>query len=206
MKVIMVNGSPNAKGCTYTALTQVAAGLREYEADTEIMHIGSQKIGGCLACNACKNTGLCLQKDVVNEFLQTAKDADGFVFGSPVHYASASGSITCFLDRCFFAGGAAFAHKPGAAVVSCRRAGSTAALDQLNKYLSISNMLIVTSQYWNMVHGKSADEVFEDKEGMQTMLQLGRNMGWLLRNLEAGKAAGIPAPRKDERQWTNFVR
>ena len=206
MKVLLVNGSPHAQGCTYTALCEVAAALEKQGIETEFFQVGTKPISGCLGCGACIKTGKCVIDDVVNEFVEKAKDADGFVFGSPVHYAGASGAITSFMDRAFYGKGAVYANKPAAAVMSCRRGGATATLDQLNKYFTISNMPIVSSQYWNMVHGNTPDEVRQDAEGMQTMRTLGINMAWLLKCIEAGKAAGIAMPEREAKVATNFIR
>ena len=207
MKVLLINGSPHEKGCTYTALCEVEKELRAGGVETEIFHVGKKPISGCIACGACKKNGegKCAIDDVVNLALEKAKDADGFVFGSPVHYAAASGAMTSFLDRFFYAG-RGFALKPGAAVVSCRRGGATAAFEQLNKYFTISNMPVVSSQYWNMVHGNTPEEVCRDLEGMQIMRTLGRNMAWLLKCIEAGRAAGITPPEGEARVATNFIR
>lgn len=208
MKVLLINGSPNARGCTYTALCEVEKELKNENIETEIFHVGSDPIRGCMACRSCKktNSGRCVfNDDTVNIALEKAKEADGFVFGSPVHYAGASGLITSFLDRLFFAGNC-FEYKPGAAVVSCRRGGATAAFEQLNKYFTISNMPVVSSQYWNMVHGNTPEEVKQDLEGMQIMRTLGKNMAWLLKSIQAGKEAGIALPVKEVRQVTNFIR
>ena len=163
---------------------------------------------GCMGCGACARLGKCVHDDdLVNTAVAKMKECDGLIVGSPVHYASASGAITSFLDRFFYCGGAAAAHKPGAAVVSARRAGTTAALDQLNKYFTINQMPVVSSQYWNMVHGTSAQETAEDEEGMQIMRTLGRNMAWLLKCIEAGKRAGVCIPAAEtERKRTNFIR
>ncbi|MBO5070442.1 MAG: flavodoxin family protein, partial [Roseburia sp.] len=155
MKVILVNGSPKAKGCTYTALLEVAGALEKNGIETEIFQVGAKPIAGCIGCGACMETGKCFMNDVVNEFVEKAKEADGFIFGSPVHYAAASGAITSFLDRAFYGKSAVFAGKPGAAIVSCRRGGASAAFDQLNKYFGISGMPVVPSQYWNQVHGNT---------------------------------------------------
>ena len=206
MKVLLVNGSPHAKGCTFTALTEVAETLKANGIDTEIMHLGTKPISGCLGCGKCFKTGKCFIDDVVNVFLDKAPEADGFVFGSPVHYAAASGQLTSFLDRVFYGKSALFYNKPGAAVVSCRRGGASAAFDQINKYFTINNMPIVSSQYWNQVHGNTPEEVKQDLEGMQTMRTLGRNMAWLLKCIEAGKNAGIPLPEQEPRLRTNFIR
>jgi multimeric flavodoxin WrbA len=208
MKVLLINGSPNPKGCTYTALCEVAKELENENIETEIFHVGSKPIRGCTACGNCSrtNSGLCVfNDDTVNIALEKAKEADAFVFGSPVHYAGASGQITSFLDRFFYAGDG-FQYKPGAAVVSCRRGGATAAFEQLNKYFTISNMPVVSSQYWNMVHGNTPEEVRQDLEGMQIMRTLGKNMAWLLKCIQAGKEAGITLPEKEPRAVTNFIR
>jgi len=208
MKVLLINGSPKAHGCTYTALCEVAKALENEGIETEIFHVGTNPIRGCMACGGCrKNNGKCVfNDDTVNIALEKAKDADGFVFGSPVHYAAASGQITSFLDRFFYAGGHTLQYKPGAAIVSCRRGGSTAAFEQLNKYFTISNMPVVSSQYWNMVHGNTPEEVRQDLEGMQTMRTLGKNMAWLLKCIQAGKNAGIKLPEREPRIATNFIR
>ena len=206
MKVLLINGSPHAKGCTYTALNEVAAALEKQGIETEIFQVGSKPISGCLGCAGCLKTGKCVIDDVVNEFVEKAKDADGFVFGTPVHFASGSGAITSFMDRAFYGKGAVYANKPAAAIMSCRRGGATATLDQLNKYFTISNMPIVSSQYWNMVHGNTPDEVCQDLEGLQTMRTLGLNMAWLLKCIEAGKAAGIELPQREAKVATNFIR
>lgn len=207
MKVLLVNGSPNKKGCTDTALGEVEKELNKQDIETEVFYIGKKPIRGCTACAKCLESGKCVfDDDAVNIALDKAEKSDGFIFGSPVHYAGASGFITSFLDRCFFAGSDRFAYKPGAAVVSCRRGGATAAFDQLNKYFTISNMPVVSSQYWNMVHGNTPQEVVQDLEGMQIMRTLGRNMAWLLKAIEAARKTGIVPPVPEERIWTNFIR
>ena len=210
MKVILVNGSPNKKGCTYTALEEVAKTLNAEEIDTEIFQIGSKPISGCLACLNCRKLGRCAISDRVNDFLDIAEGADGFVFGSPVHYASAGGAITSFMDRVFYAdsgsGKQSFYLKPAAAVVSARRAGTTTAFDQLNKYFTISEMPVISSQYWNMVHGSTPDDVKKDLEGLQIMRTLGKNMAWFLKCKEAGIKAGITFPKQEKRERTNFIR
>lgn len=208
MKVLLVNGSPHAKGCTYTALAEVGKELEKQGIGTEIFQIGTKPVSGCLGCGVCEKTGRCFINDSVNEFLDKAMYADGFIFGSPVHYASASGMLTSFLDRVFYANQKTerFGNKPGAAVVSARRAGTTATFDQINKYFTISNMPIVSSQYWNMVHGLTPEDVEKDIEGMQIMRSLGINMAWLLKSIDAGKAAGIPLPKREASIFTNFVR
>lgn len=206
MKVILLNGSPKAKGCTFTALSEVAEALEKNGIETEIFHVGTEAVRGCMACGSCSKLGKCAYEDSVNRFVEKAKTADGFVIGSPVHYAAASGAITSFLDRAFYSGKPYLEYKPGAAIVSCRRAGSTAALDQLTKYFTISNMPVVSSQYWAMVHGSNPEQVKQDLEGMQTMRVLGSNMAWLLKVIEAGDKAGINKPEKEDRVFTNFIR
>ena len=205
-KVLLINGSPNAQGNTWTALNEVADALEKHRVETELLYLGKQPIAGCIACYKCVKAGKCVFDDGVNEFVEKAKEADGFVFGSPVYYANASGQVRSFLERAFYSGGKYFTGKPGAAVVSCRRAGSTTAWDELNKYFTINCMPVVSSQYWNMVHGNTPDEVRQDAEGMQIMRTLGKNMAWLLRSIEAGKAAGVCLPQKEERARTNFIR
>ena len=207
MKVILVNGSPKAKGCTYTALCEVAGALEKSGIETEIFHVGTEAIRGCMGCGGCKKLdGKCIYDDSVNAFIEKAKTADGFIFGSPVHYAAVSGMLTSFLDRAFYAGKPNFEYKPGAVVVSCRRGGASAAFDQLNKYFTISNMPVVSSQYWNQVHGTNPEEVKQDLEGMQTMRILGNNMAWLLKAIEAGKKVGINIPEKEAKIATSFIR
>lgn len=206
MKVLLVNGSPNERGCTYTALCEVAKTLKEDGVDSEIFWIGIKPLSGCLGCGGCRKTGKCVFNDSVCEFTEKAKDADGFVFGSPVHYAAASGALTSFMDRVFFSSSRQFYMKPAAAVVSARRAGTTAALDQIHKYFYLAQMPIVPSKYWNMVHGSTPEQVLEDAEGMQNMRYLARNMAFLLKCLEAGKVANVPLPQQETRVSTNFIR
>ena len=206
MKVLLVNGSPHAKGCTYTALEEVAGALKKQGIDTEMFWLGTDPIAGCIGCGVCAKTGSCFRKDKVNEFANLAKEADGFIFGTPVHYAGASGAITSFMDRAFYASGSALRGKPAACIASCRRAGATATFDQLNKYFSISCMPIVSSQYWNMVHGSNPDEVRQDLEGLQTMRTLGNNMAWLLKCIELGREQGIVMEEKEPRLRTDFIR
>nr|WP_321497678.1 flavodoxin family protein [uncultured Methanolobus sp.] len=210
MKVLLVNGSPHEKGCTYTALMEVANTLKDEGIDSEIYWIGIKPLTGCTACKSCARTGKCAFNDKVNEFLDIAQNADGFIFGSPVHYAAATGAITSFMDCAFYTnllgGRNAFYLKPAAAVLSARRAGTTATLDQLNKYFTISEMPIVSSRYWNMVHGAKPEDVKKDLEGLQTMRVLARNMAWFLKCKEAGIKAGVPFPMKEESIFTNFIR
>ena len=206
MQVLLVNGSPHAKGCTFTALSEIAAELEKQGIGSQIFQLGTQPIAGCIGCGACRKTGRCFRDDKVNEALALVPEFDGFVFGSPVYYASASGQLESFLDRLFLSGSSLFANKPGAAVVSCRRGGASAACEQINKYFGMNNMPVVTSIYWNQVHGNTPDEVRQDAEGLQTMRQLARNMAWMLRCFEAGKAAGVPLPEKEPVIRTNFIR
>ena len=206
MRVILVNGSPKEKGCTYTALKEVEKQLNKNEIETEIFWIGNKPVSGCLGCGGCLKTGKCVIDDKVNEFLEKAKETDGFVFGSPVHFAASSGMLSSFMDRVFYGRGKLFANKVASAVVSCRRGGATAAIDEINKYFLMTNMPIVSSQYWNMVHGNTPEEVLKDKEGMQTMRTLGNNMAWLLKCIKEGEKAGISLPENEDVIRTNFIR
>ena len=210
MKVLLVNGSPHEKGCTYTALTEVCKTLNEEGIDTEIFWIGIKPISGCIACKKCAELVKCVFNDTVNEFVEKAKEADGFIFGTPVHYAAASGAITSFMDRAFYSAGCSkqsdiFRYKPASAVVSARRAGTTATYDQINKYFGITEMPIISSRYWNMVHGAKPEDVLKDEEGMQAMRILGRNMAYYLKCIEAGKKAGIELPKREKTILTNFI-
>ena len=206
MKVLMLNGSPHKHGCTDTALCEMKSVLAAQRIDAEIFWIGTEPVGGCIGCHGCAQSGKCAFDGKVNEFIEKAKTADGFVFGTPVHYAAPSGSVSAFLDRVFYAGSANFKYKPGAAVVSCRRGGASAAFDAMNKYFTISSMPVVSSQYWNMVHGSCADDVRLDGEGMQTVRTLARNMAWMLRCIEAGKNARILPPEAEKPVRTDFIR
>mgnify|MGYP002861551333 CR=1 FL=1 len=211
MKVLLFNGSPHKNGCTYTALEEIAKTLKEEGVDSEIYQIGIKSITPCRGCFACAKIGRCvINDDDVNNFVEKCKEFDGFVFGSPVHYGSACGGITAFLDRVFFVnftgGKKVFEHKPGAAIACARRAGTTATLDQLNKYFAITEMPMISGRYWNMVHGATPDEVKQDLEGMQNMRILARNMAWFLKLKEVGENAGIPMPKQEEIVHTNFIR
>lgn len=206
MKVLLINGSPNKEGCTYTALKEVADTLEKNGIETEILYLGVKPIAGCIACGSCYEAGKCFVKDKVNEIIDRVDEFDGLVIGSPVYYAGATGQITSFMDRLFYAGGKGFKGKPGAAIVSCRRGGASAAFDQLNKYFTINSMPVVSSQYWNQVHGFTPDDVRQDLEGLQTMRTLGNNMVWLLKCIELGKKNGIDFPVAEERVSTNFIR
>lgn len=206
MKVLLINGSPHQKGCTYTALKEVEGALNKNGIETEIIWLGIKPIAGCIGCGNCLKKGKCFVDDKVNEFLEKVPSADGFVFGTPVHFAACSGMLSSFMDRVFYGRRKLFSNKVAAAVASCRRGGATATLDEVNKYFSMNNMPIVSSQYWNMVHGSKPEEVLKDEEGMQTMRTLGNNMAWLLQCLEAGRHAGIELPKNEDNISTNFIR
>ena len=207
MKVLLLNGSPNEHGCTFRALTEVANSLKENGVDSEILQIGKGAIHGCIGCGGCSKLGHCVfGEDGVNEAVERAKEADGLIVGSPVYYASPNGSILSFLDRMFYSGGRYLTHKPAAAVASARRAGTTATLDALNKYFLINQMPIVSSNYWNMVHGKAPEDVEKDLEGLQIMRILGQNMAWMLKCIEAGREKGIVCPEGETKIMTNFIR
>lgn len=210
MKVLLVNGSPHQMGCTYTALSEVAKTLNESGVETDFFWIGNQPVRGCIGCYQCAGKKQCVFDDKVNEFVRLAADFDGFVFGSPVFYAGMNGSLMSFMDRAFFSASKVEPHpflfKPAAAVASARRSGTTSTLDQMNKYFLHQQMPVVSSRYWNMVHGNTPEEVRQDEEGMQIMRVLGRNMAWLLKLREAGDAAGVPLPEQEPRKATNFIR
>lgn len=209
MKVLLVNGSPHEFGCTYTALSEVAMQLSKNGVDTEIHWIGNKAINGCTACGACfrNRDGKCVfgDEDGVNTLIAKMTEADGVVIGGPVHFAGSAGNLHSALDRVFYAK-KSFAGKPGAAVVSLRRSGGTAAFDDLNKYFTISSMPVVSSKYWNVVHGNNPEQVRQDEEGMQIMRVLGDNMAWLLKCIEAGKAAGVKYPEPEKWVITSFIR
>lgn len=206
MKVLLVNGSPHKNGCTYTALMEVKNTLEKNDIDTEIMWLGIEPVAGCIGCGKCLKDGKCFRNDIVNEFLEKVPYFDGFIFGTPVHFASGSGEITSFMDRIFYGRRQLFSNKLASAVVSCRRGGATAALDQMNKYFAMNNMPIVTSQYWNMVHGSKPEDVLKDEEGMQTMRTLSNNMAWLLKCIDAGKRFGVVVPQNEKIITTNFIK
>ena len=205
MKVLLVNGSPHKEGCTYTALTEAASALEKNGVETEMIWLGTGEIAGCIGCGACAGESGRYRRDLVTQFGSKAGEPDGYIFGSPVHYAAASGAITSFMDRAFYSGGKEMAGKPGAVVVSCRRGGASAAFDQLNKYFTINGMPIVSSQYWNQVHGTNPEEVRRDEEGMQTMRTLGNNMAWLIKCIRAGREQGIEFPEREPVLRTNFI-
>ena len=205
MKVILVNGSSRKEGCTNAALLEVERSLKEEGIETEQFFIGNQPLADCIACGKCRKDGRCTFEDVVNEFVEKAKTADGFVFGSPVYYAHPSGRLLSFMDRAFYSGGSVFAFKPAAAVLSARRAGTTASFDVINKYFTIASMPVVSSTYWNHVYGKEPEQVQEDKEGLMTMYNIGKNMAWMLKCIELGKKNGLEHP-VNEKILTNVTR
>lgn len=207
MKVLLINGS-SRKGCTYTALEKVAEALKEENIDSEIITLGGNPVRDCIGCGMCAKNGnsrCVFDDDIVNEIISKAESADGFVFGTPVYYAHPSGRILSVLDRAFYAGSSAFRFKPGASIASARRGGTTASFDVLNKYFTINQMPIVSSTYWNNIHGNTPDEVKQDLEGMQTMYNLGKNMAWLLKCIETGKNNNIVHP-ENKKISTNFIR
>lgn len=204
-KILMINGSPNQYGCTYTALQELADTLKKHGVASELVYLGKKAVQGCVACMSCRTAGKCVFNDKVNELSEHLDDFNGIVVGSPVYYAGPSGQVCAFLDRFFFCNESRMAGKVAAAVVSCRRGGASAAFDRLNKYFTICNMLVVGSQYWNQVHGFTPDDVRKDREGLQTMRSLGENMAWLLKSLETGKNAGMAKPVYENRIVTNFI-
>lgn len=206
MKVLMLNGSSNQAGCTYTALKEVGAVLEAEGIAYEIFQIGAGPVRDCIGCRQCTPEGCIFTDDAVNEFVRKAKEADGFVFGTPVYYAHPSGRILSFLDRVFYSSGAVFRFKPAAVIASARRAGTTASLDALQKYFGISQMPTVGSTYWNMVHGNRPEEVLKDEEGLQTMRNIGYNLAWMLKCFEAGRNSGIELPKSQKVVSTNFIR
>ena len=211
MKALLINGSPHKNGCTYTALSEVEKTLNSEDIETEIYWIGNKPIGGCIGCYQCVKKKKCVFSDIVNEFTSKAAEYDGFIFGSPVYYSGMNGNLMSFMDRVFYSASAQEPHpfrfKPAAAVVSARRAGTTSAIDQMNKYFLHQQMPIVSSRYWNMVHGNTPDEVCQDEEGLQIMRYLGRNMAWMLKLMESGRQNGILPPEQEARRLaTNFIK
>ena len=211
MKVLLVNGSPNEHGCTYTALSEISDTLKAEGVDSDFFRIGKKAMQGCIACGKCREKNACVFQDKVNEFTALAQNVDGFIFGSPVYFSGMNGSLMSFMDRVFFSAAGQdphpFRYKPAAAVVSARRAGTTSALDQMNKYFLHQQMPVISSRYWNMVHGNTPEEVKQDLEGLQILRVLARNMAWFLRLKEAGEKAGVLMPlQEDQRIATNFIR
>ena len=206
MKVLMLNGSPKANGNTYTTLLEIGKQLNKENIEYEIVQIGGAPMRDCIGCGRCTENGCIFSDGGVNEFIAKAKEADGFVFGTPVYYAHPSGRILSFLDRVFYSGGRAFKFKPAASVAVARRAGTTASFDCLNKYFGISQMPVAGATYWNNVHGAVPGEVSFDEEGMRTMRNLARNLAWMIRCFDAGKKNGIPLPETETGNKTNFIR
>ena len=206
MKALLINGSPNEKGCTYTALTEVERTLNKNGIETELLWLGNAPVANCVDCGFCRQQSRCVHDDAVHRVIDELDSISALVVGSPVYYAAASGQLCSFMDRLFHSCGRRMAGKLGASVVSCRRGGASAAFDRLNKYFTISNMPIVSSQYWNQVHGNTPEEVMQDEEGLQTMRTLAENMAWLIKCIEAGRRAGIELPEYEKRIGTNFIR
>ena len=205
MKVLLINGSPHAQGSTFTALKEVADTLEQNGISTEIIHVGNQPLRGCIACGYCKKNGKCVCNDLVNEVSEKFSDADGLIVGSPVYYASPNGTLLSFLDRLFFSSSFDKTMKVGASIAAARRGGTTATFDVLNKYFTISGMPVVSSQYWNNVHGSCAEDVLQDEEGLQTMRTLGKNMAFLIKSIQLGKDS-FGLPEKEPKIATNFIR
>ena len=206
MKVLLVNGSPHEKGATYAAMTVIAEALANEGVESEIFWIGNEAIGGCLGCGYCRKEKKCVRGDRVNDLTVRLAEFDGFIFGSAVHYAASTGALSSFMDRLFYMNSFAMRMKPAAAIVSCRRGGATAAFDEINKYFTISEMPIVSSNYWNQIHGSNAEEAMQDIEGVQTMKILGRNMAYMVKALAAAKEAGIVPAEREKKTLTNFIR
>lgn len=205
MKVLMINGSPHEHGTTRRALDEIATALKANGIDSEIVTVGDKPVYGCTVCGGCAKTSRCVRKDIVNDIIDKIEQSDGLIVGSPVYYASLNGTLKSLLDRVFYAR-KGFAGKPAAAVAVARRAGTTATLDIINKYFMISKMPVVSSQYWNMVHGSNGEQAEQDIEGLQTMRVLGENMAWIIKCINAGKNAGIDFPEGEPHIKTNFVR
>lgn len=206
MQVLLINGSPHKQGCTNAALEEVAKTLHEAGIETTIFHIGTAPVGGCVGCGGCAKAGKCVFGGTVADVLPLVEQADGIVFGAPVHYATAAGSMLGFMHRLAMSGGQYLRHKPAAVVTSARRAGTTTALEAMEKVPQFFEMPLISSTYWPMVHGGNAEQAALDEEGMQIMRNLGRNLAWMLRCIQAGKAAGIEAPQAETDKRTNFIR
>lgn len=209
-RVILVNARPHQHGCTDRALREVAGALKREGVGGDVFWVGTKPLASCIACKRCAETGRCVFDDRVNDFVKVALDYDGIVLGSPVHFGAATGAATAFLDRAFYAlrqsaGDAGFRMKVGAAVTSCRRAGNTATIDQLNRYFQLLQMPIATSRYWSIVHGATAEEVERDEEGLQAMRFLGGNMAFLIKAIRAAREAGMSLPAQEPTAYTNFI-
>ena len=205
MKVLLINGSPNKEGCTYTALHEVEMVLWQHGIETELLYLGKKPVAGCIACMKCIETGHCFRDDAVKEIQGRLAEFDAIILGSPVYYSQPTGQITSFCQRLFFCKEGEMAGKFGASVVSCRRGGASATFEQLNQFFTISNMPVVSSQYWNSVHGFTPEDVRKDEEGLQTMRSLGKNMAWLRKSREAAIKQGIEAPVYEPRLRTHFI-
>ena len=202
MKVVLINGSPHRKGNTFIALSEVAGALEKEGVQTEIIQLGIKAVQGCIACNKCAELGHCVFQDTLyNQVREAVQEADGIVVGSPVYYAGPNGALCALLVRVFYSCSELLAYKAGASVAVCRRGGASATFDRLNKYFTILNMPVVSSQYWNSVHGMRPGEATEDAEGLQTMRMLGRNMAWLLKGVKREER-----PEPELRVMTNFIR
>jgi multimeric flavodoxin WrbA len=205
MKVLLINGSSRNNGCTNVALNEVVRALKEEEIETEIVFIGNEPIPDCIGCRKCREIGHCVFNDLVNEFVEKAKTCDGFIFGSPVYFAHPSARLLTVMDRAFFSGGKHFSFKPAATILSARRSGTTASFDIINKYFTIHSMPVVSATHWNHVYGREPEEVLQDKEGMLTMYNIGKNMAWMLKCIRIGKENGIGTP-ENKNILTNFIR
>ena len=206
MKILLVNGSPHQHGCTYTALDEAARTLNVHGIETEILWLGTKAMQGCIACGGCKKDGCCVFDDEVARVTRELDGIDGFIFGTPVYYGGPSGTVQAFMDRLFHSAGRRMAGKVAAAVVSCRRGGSTAAFQSMNMYFQMTNMIVITSQYWNQIHGNTRQEALQDAEGLQTMRILAENMRYVLQCLSAGKEKGVAPLTYEMRTATNFIR
>ena len=206
MKVLMLNGSAKAHGNTALALEEIGRQLEKEGIAYEIFQIGADSVRDCVGCGQCTDRGCVFTDDGVNDYIAKAREADGFIFGTPVYYAHPSGRVLSFLDRVFYSSSEVFAHKPGAAVAVARRGGATASFDVLNKYFGISAMPVAGSSYWNIAHGRRPGESPLDEEGMRTMRNLARNMAWMLKCFELGKRSGISLPEEETGPMTNFIR
>ena len=206
MKVLLINGSPHEKGCTYTSLKEIADTLEENGISTEIHWIGNGGTPGCKGCGYCGKNKRCVVGDDVNAISERIDEFDGFVFGAPVYYSGPAGQITAWMDRFFYSNGGRFDGKVAASVVNARRGGNSASFERLNQYYLMNCMIVPGSQYWNMTHGNRPEESEQDLEGLQTMRTLGRNIAWILKCIEAGKKAGIEHPQREPVKRTNFIR
>ena len=204
MKVLLLNGSPDAKGCINEGLKIMQDIFDSENIDTEVIQLGNKPIAGCIGCRNCKKTGECFQKDIANDVAKKLMEADGIVIGSPVYYSSPNGSLLALLDRVFYQA-SNLSMKVGASIVSCRRGGASSTFDMLNKYFTISNMPIASSTYWNMIHGSKAEDIYKDEEGIQTLKQLAYNMSFLIKAIKLAKDNGME-PKKEPKVFTNYIR